>query len=484
MRNLFIFTLTILIGVCSLAFLSGCEKSSNVYAKYEITAEYIPENNALTGVMKVTFENDTEEEIPLLKFNLYPNAYRKGALYTPISKGYEQSAYYDGESYGEIVVSSVNGSKNWEVMGEDENVLYVYLERSLYPGDRVVLDVAFTTKLAKVNHRTGVTKNTINLCNFYPILCGWKKGGFYECVYYAEGDPFYADCADYKVTLTLPKDYVAAATGEIVEERMLESKKRYTMSATNVRDFALVLSTDYHVLERMEGDTRLLYYYRKDEDAQKTMDGTAESFRFFEKTFGEYPYATYTLVETGFCYGGMEYPALSLLSDVLKDTDRVRVAVHETAHQWWAIAVGSDQIENAWQDEGLAEYSTILFFENYEKYGFTREGMVSQALREYRSYYDVYGSVLGRADTRMRKHLKEFYSAYEYRCIAYDKAVVMFDTLRKSVGDKKFLSALKRYYAGNTFQMASVGALVASFEKTGLDVVGFFDSFLDGKAIL
>ena len=84
----------------------------------------------------------------------------------------------------------------------------------------------------------------------------------------------------------------------------------------------------------------------------------------------------------------------------------------------------------------------------------------------------------------MRKHLKEFYSAYEYRCIAYDKAVVMFDTLRKSVGDKKFLSALKRYYAGNTFQMASVGALVGSFEKTGLDVVGFFDSFLDGKAIL
>ena len=228
----------------------------------------------------------------------------------------------------------------------------------------------------------------------------------------------------------------------------------------------------------------MFYYYCKDKSAQKTLDVARESFRYFEKTFGEYPYPTYTVAETGFCYGGMEYPALTLLSDALKEGNRERVTVHETAHQWWAIVVGSDQIENAWQDEGLAEYSTLLFFENYEKYGFTREDIVAQSLREYRSYYDVYGSVLGRTDTSMTKHLKDFLSAYEYRCIAYDKAVVMFDALRKSVGDKKFLSALKRYYDGNRYKVASVGALVGSFEKAGLDVVGFFDSFLQGKAIL
>ena len=484
MRNLFIFALTLFVGFSSLFTLSGCKKSEEVYTRYEITAEYVPENNTLTGVMKVTFENDTEEEISLLKFNLYPNAYRKGALYTPISKGYEKAAYYAGESYGEIVISSVNGSKNWEVMGEDENILYVHLQRSLYPGDKVVLDVAFTTKLANVNHRTGVTKKTVNLCNFYPILCGWKNGGFYECSYFAEGDPFYADCAEYKMMLTLPKDYLVAGTGVIEEERVLETKKVYTMSAMNVRDFALVLSTNFRVLKANEGGTELLYYYYKDEDAQKTLETARESFRYFEKTFGEYPYATYTIAETGFCYGGMEYSALSLISDGLKEGDRERVTVHETAHQWWAIAVGSDQIENAWQDEGLTEYATIMFFENCEKYGFTREGLVAQALREYRSYYDVYGSVLGRADTRMSKHLKDFISAYEYRCIAYDKGIIMFDTLRKSVGDKKFVSSLKRYYAANLFQIATPGALIGSFEKTGLDVVGFFDSFLEGKAIL
>ena len=109
---------------------------------------------------------------------------------------------------------------------------------------------------------------------------------------------------------------------------------------------------------------------------------------------------------------------------------------------------------------------------------------MTQALKEYRSYYDVYGSVLGRTDTRMTKHISGFVSEYEYRCIARDKAMVMFDTLRKGVGDKKFFSALRRYYATNCFGMASVGGLVGAFEKSGVDTYGFFDGFLNGKVIL
>ena len=484
MKKFFVCLLAGLIFFGAFTFVVGCTKSENVYTRYEITAEYIPENSTLTGAVKVTFENQTDNEISILKFNLYPNAYRKDALYRPVSKAYEKAAYYAGESYGEMVISSVNGSKNWEVMGEDENILYVYLERSLYPGDRVVLDVGFMTKLAAVNHRTGVTKSTVNLGGAFPVLCGIKNGGFYECAYYSDGDPFYADCADYKLSLTLPKEYTAAATGEITEERMLESKKVYTMSATNVRDFALVLSENYRVLKTWAGDTELLYYYYKDEDAKKTLECAAEGFAYFEESFGEYPYSTYTLAETGFCYGGMEYSALSMLSDELQGAERVRATAHETAHQWWGAVVGSDQTENAWQDEGLAEYSALLFFEEYEKYGVIREDAVTEALREYRSYYDVYGSVLGRTDTSMTRHLKDYLSDYEYRCLAYDKAVVMFDTLRKSVGDKKFFAALKRYYGANLYKMASVDALVWSFEKSGVDVNGFFDSFLQGKAIL
>ena len=110
--------------------------------------------------------------------------------------------------------------------------------------------------------------------------------------------------------------------------------------------------------------------------------------------------------------------------------------------------------------------------------------MTVEALREYRSYYDVYGSVLGRANTRMTRHLKDFISDYEYKCLAVDKAVVMFDTLRKSIGDKKFFHALEKYYRSCAYKVASVGDFVGCFEYAGVDVSGFFESFLQGKAVL
>lgn len=470
-------------SVCLTAFVS-CKKRNDGYTRYEITAEYAPANKALTGAVKVTFQNGYDKALSLLKFQLYPNAYRKDATYKPVSSAYQTSAYYNGESYGEIVVSSVNGCKNWEVMGEDENILYVYLERALYPGDRVVLDIGFVTRLAQVNHRTGITKKTVNLGNFFPILCGMKKGGFHETVYYPNGDPFYSECADYKVHLTLPKEYVVASTGKVTAERILESKKVYTMYASNVRDFAMVLSDKFRTEKEETNGKELYYYYYADEKPQETLSLIKEAFAYYEKTFGEYPYPTYTVAQTGFCLGGMEYPALAMISDALKGEERVKAVAHETAHQWWYAVVGSDQMENAWQDEGLAEYSAIVFFENYEKYGLTREGLVTAALKEYRSYYDVYGSVLGRTDTKMTRHLKEYVSEYEYRCLSYDKAVVLFDALRKSVGDKKFFSGLKKYYAENRYKIASPANLIGAFEKIGLDVNGFFESILDGKAIL
>ena len=383
-----------------------------------------------------------------------------------------------------MVISSVHGSKNWEVMGEDENILYAYLERSLFPGDKVVLDVGFMTKLANVNHRTGVSKHTVNLGNFYPVLCGIKEDAFIETAYYSDGDPFFTDCADYKVHLTLPKEYTVASTGVLEGERTLESKKVYTISALNARDFALVLSKEFRAEHAEVNGKTLSYYYYADDKPKDTMDTIKECFSFFEGTYGEYPYPQYSVAQTGFCYGGMEYPCLSFISDKLTGGEKARTVVHETAHQWWYSAVGSDQICEAWQDEGLAEYSTLYFFEAYEKYGFTRDGLVAEAMREYRSYYDVYGSVLGRTDTRMSRHLKEYISDYEYKCLSYDKALVMFDTLRKSVGDEKFNLALRKYYKNNLFQIASAGDLVASFEKCGLDVGGFFASFLEGKAIL
>lgn len=470
--------------VLPLFSLFGCNRIKNVNTRYEITAEYVPENRTVAGAVKVTFENDTANELSMLKFQIYPNAYRKNALYNPVPASQKSSAYYAGESYGEMVISSVNGGKNWEIMGEDEDVLCVFLERPLFPEEKVVLDIGFIAKLAAVNHRTGVTESGVNLGYFFPLLCGMKRGGFLETPTYAVGEPFYHDFADYKLTLTLPKEYGIATSGEIVAERMLESKKVYTVSLTNAQSLALFLSEKQKVAQKEVGETTLFYTYDTDKQPEETLAFLADCFAYYTQTFGAYPYDTYTVAQTKLSTPTMDMPALTLYAESLNETQNRRALARAVARQWWYVAVRSDAIENAWQSEGLSEFSAALFFEEREKYGLTKEALVREALIEYRSYYDVYGSVLGRTDTRMTRHLKDFVNEYEYRCIALLKPTVMLDTLQKSVGDKKFFSALRRYYTTNRLKNVSVGSLIAAFESTGADVSGFFDSFISGKAVL
>lgn len=473
----------VLLCAC-LCLFTGCSKKEKGVGRYEITAEYFPENSSLRATAKVTFENVMDSEIDVLKFQIYPNAYRKDAVYHPIAKDYLKAGYYNGESYGEMMISSVHGAKNWEITGEDENILSVFLERSLFTGDKVVIDIAYTLKLAKVNHRTGVTQKTVNLGNFYPILCGTQNGGFTETVYYSHGQPFFFESADYTLTLTTPKDYTVACSGELTKEQMLESKIKRVYTGTQMRDFAVCLSKEFILSKAQVGGTEICYYHYVDAEPKFTLAIIVNAFSCYQNAFGKYPYATFSVAETGYCQQVAEYTGLAFLSDSLLPREKPYTIARATALGWWRSVVGSDTLQNAWQSDGLAEYSTLLFFEKHGEYGVERDRAVAEYLKEYRSYYDVYGSVLGRTDTRMTRGLGEYASEHEYNCIVKNKTVIMLDTLRKSVGDKKFFSSLKRYYENNRFQRASIGDFITAFEKSGVSVSGFFDGFLSGKGIL
>ena len=211
-------------------------------------------------------------------------------------------------------------------------------------------------------------------------------------------------------------------------------------------------------------------------------DIAAESLAYFEEAFGRYPYPEFSIVQTGLAQSGMEYPALAMISADCGDA--VYTAVHEVAHQWWYAMVGSDQLNCAWQDEGLAEYSTLCFFEEHPQYGYTRAGIVHSATEAYRAFYSVYGQLFGDADTTMNRHLKDFLSDYEYVNIAYTKGLLLFETLRSSVGDDKFFGALKSYFEGMRGKTATADALQKCFEKRGGDLSGVFESFIEGKVII
>jgi aminopeptidase N len=231
------------------------------------------------------------------------------------------------------------------------------------------------------------------------------------------------------------------------------------------------------------GETQVTYYYYTDNNPQTTLTIAAESVEYFNEQFGQYTYPTLSVVQTGFCLGGMEYPALTMISDSLDEASALYTVVHENAHQWWYALVGSDQANYSWQDEGLAEYSSLLFFENNPNYGITRTSMLGSATKAYRAFYSVYNQIFGNADTTMNRNLSAFVSDYEYVNIAYNKALLMFEAVRVSMGDEKFLASLKDYYSENIYTLATPEHLIAAFARRA-DVEGVFSSFLEGKIII
>lgn len=446
---------------------------------YKITAEYDATNGILTADCTVNYYNagsSTEE----LKFNLYGNAYREGALYKPVSDELSKKAYYNGSSYGGMEVTEVDGASSWSVGGEDENILEVKLEKPLESGKCAEITISYALTLAEVNHRTGITKHTVNLGNFYPSACVRDGETFLECAYYSDGDPFISDCADYMVEITVPAGYTVAAGGQLCGN----SGNTYSYSLENARDFAMVLSDEFKKTAKEVDGVDVAYYYYDDENAEKKLETAVESLEWFEDTFGDYSYPCLAVVQTGFAAGGMEYPALTMINGGLSDEEATYAIVHENAHQWWYAMAGSDQINCAWQGEGLAEYSSLMFFESHPDYGFTRTGLINAATQEYRAYFSVYNQIFGNADTTMTRHLKDFVSDYEYVNIAYNKSLIMFDTLRTSIGDDRFVEGLKNYFASANGRRATPEELISSFRSTGVDVDGFFESFIEGKIIL
>ena len=180
----------------------------------------------------------------------------------------------------------------------------------------------------------------------------------------------------------------------------------------------------------------------------------------------------------------MEFPSITYISDDLEERAFKEVIIHETAHQWWQTGVGNNEIEYGFLDEGLAEYSVVLFYENHPEYGFTRENLIMSSEKTYKTFCSVYDKLFGSVNTVMIRSLKDFNSEYEYVNVAYVKPTIMYDYLRKTLGDDKFFSALRRYYEEYCFLNATPDDLISVFEKERCDSEGYFLSFFEGKVIL
>ena len=466
-------------------FLFGCGQNSETENNsYEIKLAYDDEENKLLGEMTVNYYNNTGEELEFVCFHLYPNAFRENSSQSIVSLANYNRAYYNGKSYGDIIITDCN--KEFSFIGEDENILKLDLSSTLAPNDIVILKIEFETLLPEINHRMGVGENTINFGNAVPILCVYENGAFDLNGYNSNGDPFYSEISDYSVQISFPEKFKIACTGELISESIEDGNKLVSIKADNVRDFVFILSEKFEVLTQDVGNTTVSYYYYDDEKPEESLKTSVLSLQTFNELFGEYPYSTLKVVEASFVHGGMEFPNLVLISDSLFSYETyTTVIIHEIAHQWWYGLVGNDQYNYGWLDEGLAEFSTALFYEKNPEYNITREQMTLRNQSNYKVFETIYTDVLGSVNTNFNRALDEFANEQEYVYTSYVKAYLMHDSLYEYLGEKKYLKCLKYYFSNNKYKFATPESLIACFEKaSGRNLESFFYSWFEDKVII
>ncbi len=483
-----------LLGVCLV--LTGCKKGTSIeeasknLSSYSLTLDFDDSSKILSGLETLNYKNPTDTTLKTLEFHLYPNAFRGDAKYRPVSALTQEKAYPNGFSEGKIDIKSVavNGQNvQVNIGGNDKNMLVVPLSEELFPNDNVTIQIEFASLLPNCNHRYGYGENTYNFGNFYPVVAKYEQGDFKRDNYGANGDPFYSDMANYSVSITHDSDFTLASTGNQQSQTSNNGKTTTNISASAVRDFGFVLSKKFTVISQKTGKTTVKYYYYDDEKAQESLQAGIDAIATFNNLFGEYPYESYSIVKTNFVHGGMEYPNLVYISDAYEThEDYVNVIVHETAHQWWYNLVGSNACEYAWMDEGLTEFSTLLFYRhNSAKYPKDTRESLNASLSSFLLFSDICKSVYGKFDCSMSRNVNDFASDMEYTYITYVEGVLFFDNLEENVGEKNFLKALKQYFKQNEFKIATPEDMISAFEiVTKRDMQTFFNSWTQGKVIL
>lgn len=446
---------------------------------YTIEAKYDDQNKIIYATQTVKYINTNDIPLKEIYFHLYPNAF-KTQENLPFTKEELPFAYPNGFKAGFIEIEKVTFDKDipatYELEEPNEEILKIKLPKELKKGETIQINMTYKVQIPPCRSRFGYGNNTVQVGNWYPILSVYDKNGWNNDPYYIFGDPFYSNIANYKVKLSVPKNMIVASTGEMKEEKNYGDSKELIIEAKRVRDFAMVLSKKFKISEKHVDGIKVKSYYFTEEYGNKALKFAVDAIKFYNDYIGKYPYKQYSVVQTDFYMGGMEYPNLVMISKDLYTKANLfhleYVIAHETAHQWWYGVVGNNQIKESWLDEGLTEYTTIMYIERYygkatadEVYRLVVEG-------EFNKFLNT------NSDVSFAKTLADFKEWKEYTNIAYNKGAMVFYNLRNLIGDEEFKKVLQSYYEKYKYKIATTQDLIDVVDNiTGKDTGGFFQEW-------
>jgi len=381
---------------------------------------------------------------------------------------------------------SVGGEAVTPFLSEDRTVLEVPLPEPLPAGGQVGIDYEFRTAVPTAPRQSyGIFSyqpegGTLVLAHWLPLLAGRDAAGIWNLESPSTaGDVIFSNVALFEAAVTTPEDLVLVSTGTDEAEAAGDGTTRHRIVTGPVRDLTMVLDDDYEVATAEVDGTRIQSFFNPENarGGALVLEYAADSLAYYNDLLGAYPYEEMDLVDLTVRNGaaGVEFPQLMFIGGAYYDQVRDEpdappmtddpptfletIVVHEVAHQWFYGLVGNDQYEEAFIDEGLANYFST---DGYYREVYGPEVAAYERTRQLeRPYLE---RLFGEGDVVVDQPTDAFSSDGAYVVAVYGKAALGFYAIRQEVGDDAFFAALSAYVAEFRFEIATPDDLLAAFE--------------------
>lgn len=362
------------------------------FATYDLRLRFDPATRLVSGEEDIEYTNRSPDTLREILFKLYPNLYKKGS---PRLVNIQPEDIGEGVRISSLLIGGalqkpadlLPAGTNWTVPIDP-----------LAPQQTIRFTLNYSYTLNQNSHmRTGaIDSSAWFIAYFFPRIAvyddldGWNRHP------YLGTQEFYNDFCDFRMAVTVPRDYVVWATGDLTNcaevlapgycQRLAQAESSdgittiidsmdlktgnittnrpentFRFEAKNVTDVAVAISKEYLwkssslVVDKSTGrrtrvdavfNPRHRDYYEVIDFARQTV--AAMSFRFPRWPF---PYSHETIFDG---LDQMEYPMMVNDNPVEDRTEAITLTDHEIFHTMFPFYVGTNETKYGWMDEGWA----------------------------------------------------------------------------------------------------------------------------------
>lgn len=476
------------IGLLSILFFSPFLSALNAQdfrwqqrADYQIEVSLDVNTHRMSGKQKLTYYNNSPDTLNRIYYHLYYNAFQPGSMMDVRSRNIadpdprvtDRISKLKENEIGYQRIQSLTQDSRTVGYSVEGTILEVILAKPLLPKSKTVLEMAFESQIPLQIRRTGRDNKegiAYSMTQWYPKIVEYDYQGWHAYPYVAR--EFHSPFGEYDVKITLPAAFMVAGTGVLVNadkvghgyEQPGTNVKEGTgnitwhFAAKNVIDFAWTADKEYvHDRKTVPGGPELHFFYQPNERVtanwKKMQDFAMAHFQFMSKTFGQYPYETYSIIQGG--DGGMEYPMCTLILGEGSFEGLVGVMVHEVAHSWFQGVLASNEALYPWMDEGFTDFAAQEFEATFSKDEHPHEG-------SYAAYFALMKSGL---QEPLSQHSDHFNTNRAYSVAAYAMGTVFLEQLKYIIGKDNFYRGMRRYYSTWKFRHPEPNDFIRIMEK-------------------